>query len=148
MPNPTLNQITRNAVLLKDRYTAVTERMSRPDRNPDLFADRLQNMSINVVADQRCSILRLEDPSNLTIANMFLDELQHFGSTSTSRGAGQWNARQILHDRRRDFLDDRQRIAPERSDKKGTAVRKTSISPTDVPRIAHGIVPTLVPRLS
>ena len=36
-------------------------------------------MSIYVVADQRCSILRLEDPSNLTIANMFLDELQCFG---------------------------------------------------------------------
>jgi len=25
MPNPTLNQITRNAILLKDRYTAVTD---------------------------------------------------------------------------------------------------------------------------
>ena len=79
MPNPTLNQITRNAVLLKDGYPAVTECMSRPDRNPNLFIDRLQNMSIYVVADQRCSILRLEDPSNLTIANMLLDEHHDFG---------------------------------------------------------------------
>ena len=49
MPNPTLNQIIRNAVLLKDEYTAVTECVSRPDRNPNLFIDRLQNMSITLL---------------------------------------------------------------------------------------------------
>jgi hypothetical protein len=74
MPNPTLNQITRNAVLLKDKYTAVTECMSRPDRYFNPPADRLQNMSVDVIHDQGCSVLRLRGPANLTIANMLPDE--------------------------------------------------------------------------
>jgi hypothetical protein len=39
MSNPMLDQITGNAVLLKDRYTAVTECMSRPDEKRKKIAE-------------------------------------------------------------------------------------------------------------
>ncbi|HXN26063.1 MAG TPA: hypothetical protein VN902_03010 [Candidatus Acidoferrales bacterium] len=39
MPNPTLDQVTRNKVLLENGNTSVPERMSRSDWDSDLFAE-------------------------------------------------------------------------------------------------------------
>jgi hypothetical protein len=43
MPNPTLDKITRNIILLKNGDSSMAERMSRSDRDSDLLAEWFQN---------------------------------------------------------------------------------------------------------
>ena len=61
MPNPTLDQVTRNTILLENGDSSVAERMSRSDRDSDLFAEWLQNKAIHIPIDQWGSVAALED---------------------------------------------------------------------------------------
>jgi hypothetical protein len=70
MPNPTLDQITRNAVLLENEDSSVPESMSCPDRNSNLLAEWLQNIAIHIPIDQWSSVSALEDSARYTIANI------------------------------------------------------------------------------
>src|SRR5271156_5138655 len=74
MPNPTLDQITRNKILLKNGDSPVPERMSRSDRDSDLLAEWFQNKAIHIPIDQWFSVAALEDSTRFTIAKIFLND--------------------------------------------------------------------------
>src|SRR5271168_5192248 len=79
MPNPTLDQITRNEILLEHGDSPVPERMSRSDWDSELLAEWLQNKAIHIPIDQRRSVAALEHSTRFTIAKMFLDERHRAG---------------------------------------------------------------------
>src|SRR5271170_4594908 len=74
MPNPTLDQITWNAILLENGDSPVSECMSRSDRDSDLLAERLENIAIHIPVDQRSSVVALEDSTRCTIAQVRLND--------------------------------------------------------------------------
>jgi len=74
MPNPTLDQITRNPILLENGNSPVAERMGRSDWDSDLLAEWLQNKAIHIPIDQRRSVAALEDATRCTIAKIRLND--------------------------------------------------------------------------
>ena len=70
IPNPTLDQVSRNIILLKNGYSAVSERMSRSDWNSDLLAEWFQNKAIHIPIDQWSSVAALEHSARCTIAEI------------------------------------------------------------------------------
>lgn len=68
MPNPTLDQVTGNIILLENGNSSVSERMSRSDRDSDLLAEWFQNKAIHIPIDQWRSVAALEDSTRCTIA--------------------------------------------------------------------------------
>jgi hypothetical protein len=74
MPNPTLDQITGNKILLEDGNSPVSERLSRSDRASDLIAEWLRNKTIHIPIDQWRSVAALEDSTRFTIAKIFLND--------------------------------------------------------------------------
>ena len=93
MPNPTLNQVTRNKILLKNGDSPVPERMSRSDWDSDLLAEWLQNKAIHIPIEQWRSVAALEDSTRCSIAKVRFNDRHcagvhvHFSMTSfTLRG--------------------------------------------------------------
>jgi hypothetical protein len=74
MPNPTLDQITGNIILLENGDSSVPERMSRSDRDSDLLAEWFQNKAIHIPIDQWRTVAALEDATRCTIAKIFLND--------------------------------------------------------------------------
>jgi hypothetical protein len=74
MPNPTLDQVSRNTILLENGDSPVSERVSRPERNSDLLAEWFQNKAIHIPIDQRSSVAALEDSTRCTIAYARLND--------------------------------------------------------------------------
>src|ERR1700728_421081 len=79
MPNPTLDQIPRNTILLKDLDSPVSERMSRSNRDPDLPAKWFQNKAIHIPIDQWGSVAALEDSPRCSIAKIRLNDCHRAG---------------------------------------------------------------------
>jgi|HubBroStandDraft_4_1064222.scaffolds.fasta_scaffold34740_3 hypothetical protein len=74
MPNPTLNQIIRDTILLENGNFSVSARMSRADRNSNLCAEWLQDIAIHIPIDQWSSVSALEDSTRCAIANVRLND--------------------------------------------------------------------------
>jgi len=70
MPNPTLDQITGNVVLLENGNSPVSESMSRSDRDSDFSAERLQNKAIHIPIEQWRSVAAPEDSTRCSIAKI------------------------------------------------------------------------------
>jgi hypothetical protein len=68
MPNPTLDQITRNIILLENGDFPVSKRMSRSGWNSGLLAEWFQNKAIHIPIDQWSSVAALEDATRCRIA--------------------------------------------------------------------------------
>src|ERR1700733_6122852 len=79
MPNPTLDQVTRNTILLENRDSPVSERMSRSDRDPDLPAQWFQNKAIHIPIDQWGPVSALEDSTRCSIAKIRLNDRHRAG---------------------------------------------------------------------
>ena len=79
MPNPTLDQITRNTILLENGDSSVPERMSGSDRDSDLLAQWLQNKAIHIPVEQWGSVAALEDSPRCSIAKIRLNDCHRAG---------------------------------------------------------------------
>ena len=74
MPNPALDQITGNTILLENGDSSVPERMSRSDRDSDFLAEWFQNIVIHIPVDQWSSVAALEDSIRWTFAKVRLND--------------------------------------------------------------------------